>query len=29
MISKPLNVKHEIHIALDPNEPFGLRGLPD
>ena len=27
-ISKPFNVKHEIHIEYDPNEPMGLRGLP-
>jgi len=27
-ISKPFNLKHEIHIVPDPNEPMGLRGLP-
>jgi hypothetical protein len=27
-ISKPFNLKHEIHITVDPNEPMGLRGLP-
>lgn len=28
LISKPFNLKHEIHIVPDPNEPMGLRGLP-
>jgi len=27
-ISKPFNLKHEIHITVDPDEPMGLRGLP-
>jgi hypothetical protein len=27
--SKPTDVKHEIHITLDKDSPFGLKGLPE
>lgn len=28
MIGKPFNIKHNIHIEVDINEPMGLKGLP-
>lgn len=27
-IGKPMNLQHNIHIQVDPNEPMGLKGLP-
>ena len=30
MIQKPTDIKHTLHIEVDPNKasPFGLKGLP-
>jgi p21-activated kinase 2 len=27
-MSEPFNVKHNIHIEIDPSAPLGLKGLP-
>ncbi|EGR29536.1 p21-activated protein kinase, putative [Ichthyophthirius multifiliis] len=29
VISKPMNVKHQVHIQIDQNAPYGLKGLPE
>ena len=27
--AKPIDVRHEIHIVIDKESPYGLKGLPD
>lgn len=29
IISRPMNVKHEIHMELDVNSAFGVKGIPE